>query len=103
MTAVGNDYGFEHIFARQLPGVGQRGDVAVAISTSGNSENVLRAVKAADDRSITSAAFTGSSGGKLLAAADICLRVPSDDTARIQEAHITAAHIICELVETALA
>ena len=102
VTAIGNDFSFENIFARQVRGLGQQGDVLIGLSTSGNSENVFRAVRVAKEVGIKVIAFTGSGGGKLLEESDFCLRVPSENTARIQEAHITAAHIICELVETAL-
>ena len=102
ITAVGNDFSFEEIFARQVSGLGQPGDVVVGLSTSGNSENVLRALQTGNEKGLTTIAFTGSGGGKLLDAAELCLQIPSENTARIQEAHITAAHIICELVESVL-
>jgi len=99
VTAVGNDFSFEDIFARQVRGLGQSGDVIFGLSTSGNSENVLRALQAGEEQGLVTVAFTGSGGGRLRSAADFCLQIPSENTARIQEAHITAAHIICELVE----
>ena len=102
VTAVGNDFSFGDIFARQVGGLGRQGDVLIGLSTSGNSENVLRALQAGNEKGLTSVTFTGSDGGKLLEAAQLCLQVPSENTARIQEAHITAAHVVCELVEIAL-
>ncbi len=102
LTAVGNDFGYEEIFEKQMKGLGRAGDVAVGISTSGNSENVIRALDAAKTKGIVTVAFTGESGGKLADRVDYCLKIPSSDTARIQEGHITAGHIMCELVESAL-
>lgn len=99
LTALGNDYGFQTVFARQLQGLGRRGDVAVAISTSGNSKNVLEAVRQARKMGIKVLSLTGCGGGKLAGLSDISLIVPSRRTARIQESHICAAHVICELVE----
>jgi len=99
LTALGNDYGFESVFARQLEGLGRKGDVAVAISTSGNSPNVLAAVKQAKKMGIQTIAFTGSGGGKLSEMCDIPLTVPSQSTARIQESHLCMAHAIIQLVE----
>jgi D-sedoheptulose 7-phosphate isomerase len=102
LTAIGNDYGFEHVFERQIAALGRKGDVAVAISTSGNSSNVLRAVKTALSMGITVIAFTGRGGGKLAEQADIALVIPSELTARIQECHITVGHILCEYVDEEL-
>ena len=102
ITAVGNDFSFDDIFVKQMRGLGRRGDVAIGISTSGNSENVIRALDAAREDGLVTVAFTGQTGGRLVDHADLCLRVPSDDTPRIQEAHITAGHIVCELVEAAM-
>lgn len=102
LTAIGNDYGFDHIFARQLPGVGARGDVAVAISTSGNSPNVIEAVRLAKRIGMITLGWTGRSGGALAELADLTLRVDSTESPRIQEAHILAGHIICEIVEARL-
>lgn len=99
LTAVGNDYGFQHVYSRLLKGSGKKGDVLVVLSTSGNSENILEASVTAHSMGIKIIAFTGESGGKLNGLADILLNVPSVDTPRIQEAHITIGHIICELVE----
>ena len=102
VTAIGNDYSFEEIFSRQVHGLGRPGDVLIGLSTSGNSENVVRAMRAARENGLSTVAFTGSGAGKLPEAADMCLRIPNENTARIQECHITAAHIICELVEAEL-
>jgi len=101
LTAIGNDYSYEEIFARQVRGLAKQGDVVVGISTSGNSPNVLRGVEEAKRLGATTIAFTGRAG-KLKKLADYVLSVPSADTPRIQEAHITAGHIICYLVEQAL-
>jgi D-sedoheptulose 7-phosphate isomerase len=102
LTSVGNDSSFEDLFARQVIALGRKGDVALAISTSGNSPNVLRAVEAARDLGIKTIALAGRDGGKLATAADLALVVESSATQRIQETHITIAHILCELVEDAL-
>lgn len=98
-TSIGNDYGFDVLFARELEALGKRGDVAVGISTSGNSRNVIRALEIAKLRSIYTVALTGASGGALRNIADCPLCVPSEETPRIQECHILVGHIICELVE----
>lgn len=102
LTAVGNDYGYEHIFSRLLAGTGHAGDVLVGISTSGNSQNIVNAFEKAREMSIKTVAMTGRGGGKMKELADLCLNVPSTDTPRIQESHIMVGHIICELVETTL-
>ena len=102
LTSAGNDFGYEWVFSRQAEALGQEGDVLLAISTSGNSPNVLRAVEEARKKSLISIAFTGASGGQLAGLTDFCWNVPSTDTARIQEAHITAAHAICEIIEQEL-
>lgn len=102
ITALGNDYGFETIFARLLSAHGREGDVAFGISTSGNSPNVLRGIEEGRARGLHTIGLTGRSGGKLAPLVDVALRVPSDDTQRIQESHITIAHAIAELVEEAL-
>jgi D-sedoheptulose 7-phosphate isomerase len=101
LTAFGNDCGFEGIFERQVEALGSPGDVLIAISTSGNSPNVIRAVEAARKRSMSTIALTGN-GGRLSAMADVPIAVPSTDTQYIQEAHLTVEHILCELVEFAL-
>ena len=99
ITAIGNDFGFEKVFARQLEGIGKVGDVLIGLSTSGNSENVVEVFRLAKELGISTVAFTGESGGILRDLADILINVPSNDTPRIQEAHIMVGHIICELVE----
>lgn len=98
ISAIGNDYGYDQVFARELEAVAKAGDVLIGISTSGNSQNVLTAVGKALALGIAVACFTGRSGGKLVSQCN-CLRMPSDETARIQECHITIGHIICGLVE----
>ena len=102
LTSVANDFSFEDLFARQVRALGRKGDVALAISTSGNSPNVLRAVDAARELGIKTIALAGRDGGKLGAAADLALIVESSATQRIQETHITIAHILCELLEDEL-
>ncbi|MHC4934373.1 MAG: D-sedoheptulose 7-phosphate isomerase [Planctomycetota bacterium] len=102
LTAVANDYGYETVFARQVEALGRKGDLLFGLSTSGDSPNVLRAVEAAAGLGITTVALTGRGGGRLADAADHALRVPSEDTPRIQECHILAGHILCELAEAAL-
>jgi D-sedoheptulose 7-phosphate isomerase len=99
VTAIGNDYGFERVFARQIEALGRSGDVAVGISTSGNSPNVLQGLAAAKELRLHTVAFAGRTGGKLKDAADYCLCVPSSETPRIQECHILLGHMISELVE----
>jgi D-sedoheptulose 7-phosphate isomerase len=102
LTAIGNDYGFDHVFARLVQAHGRMGDLAVAISTSGNSPNVLEAVAEARSRGLRSIGLTGKGGGKLAGAVDVPIVVPSDVTARIQETHITVLHVLCELIDAAL-
>jgi D-sedoheptulose 7-phosphate isomerase len=102
MTAVGNDYGYERVFERQVLGLGQPGDILIAISTSGRSPNILRAIDAARGRGLLTVGFTGKTGGDLPARCDLCLRAPSDSTPLIQQMHIIAGHIICGLVEERL-
>lgn len=101
LTALANDYGFDQVFQRQVEAIGLNGDVLVAISTSGNSLNVLHAVRAARERQIKTIGLLGR-GGKLLSAVDHAISVPSDNTARIQETHIAIGHVICDLVEKML-
>jgi len=103
LTAIGNDYGYDYVFARELTAHAWPGDVLVAISTSGNSPNILRAIEAARECEVVVIGLTGQSGGKMRAKCDLCLCVPSDSTARIQEMHITIGHTICELLEERLA
>lgn len=102
LTAVGNDYGYDQVFARLLRGTGHKGDVLVGISTSGNSKNILQAYEVCREKGIMIISLTGSTGGKMKDMSDLLLNVPSTDTPRIQECHIMIGHIICELVETAL-
>ena len=102
LTAIGNDYGFDRIFCRQLEANGRKGDVFIGISTSGNSSNVIAALQRARELDITTIGLTGQSGGGMQAHCDYCIQVPSMSTPRIQESHIMLAHIICDLVEEAL-
>jgi D-sedoheptulose 7-phosphate isomerase len=99
LTCVANDYSFDAIFERQVNGLVQAGDVLIALSTSGNSKNVLLAVEAARKRGAVVLGFSGRGGGKLKELADLCLVAPAQESARIQELHITCGHILCELVE----
>jgi D-sedoheptulose 7-phosphate isomerase len=103
VTAIGNDYAFEQIFARQLEGLGQAGDVAVGLSTSGNSPNVVSALRKAKELQICAIGLTGQSGGQMAGVCEICIQVPSTVTARIQEVHLTIGHVLCALTEDALA
>jgi len=102
LTAIGNDYSFDDVFARQVQGIGSPDDVAFAITTSGNSANVLRAVSVARERRLVTVGLTGKTGGKLPSVVDHCICIPSDQTPRIQEAHILTGHILCELIEETL-
>ena len=99
LTAVGNDYGFETIFERQIEALCMPGDIAIGITTSGNSENVIRGLKKAHDLGATTIALTGRDGGKVVDIAHYSFIVPSYDTARIQECHITIGHVLCEIIE----
>ena len=102
MTATANDYGYDHVFERQVQGLGQPGDVFLGISTSGNSPSVLRALDAARTRGLVTLGFAGQGGGKMVPLCDHILRAPSTWTPIIQQVHITAAHIVCALVERAM-
>ena len=102
LTAWANDTDFESIFSRQVQGLGREGDVLVGISTSGNSENVIAAVKQAKYKELKTIVFTGKSGGRMAGLADVTIHVPSEDTQRIQEGHIMTGQILCGLVEDAL-
>jgi len=102
LTALGNDYGFEYVFSRQIEGLGRKGDVALAVSTSGMAANVIQAVKQARTMGISVIALTGRDGGQLAPLADVKIIVPSSSTARIQEAHICIMHCVCECVENIL-
>ncbi len=99
MTAVGNDYGYDFIFSRQIEGLAKKDDVLFAISTSGNSKNVVLAVMAAKSMGVKTIGITGSKGGKLAELCDACIKVPSDHTPRIQEMHIAVGHMLCEIID----
>ncbi|MEK7992916.1 MAG: SIS domain-containing protein [Planctomycetota bacterium] len=99
ISAIGNDYGYEQVFARELQGIARSGDVFIAISTSGNSANILAAVKMATELNVRTVAWTGATGGQLKACCE-CICMPSHETARVQECHILIGHILCGLVET---
>lgn len=99
LTAIGNDYSFDKIFSKQIEGIGKKGDIAIGISPSGNSKNVIEAINLAKERKLFTIGFTGKNGGKIKEIVDICLQVPSGDTPRIQEIHIMLGHIICEIIE----
>ena len=102
ITCIANDYGYDELFARQVQAHGQKGDIAIAISTSGNSPNVIRGVEAARASGLVTVAWTGGTGGKLAGLVDFPFVVPSTVTARIQECHITLGHVLCELTEEQL-
>jgi len=102
LTAVSNDYGFESVFERQIEALCGKGDVVVGITTSGNSENVLRAIRKAESLGAVTVAFTGGSGGKVAEIARYVFVVPSEETPRIQECHITLGHVLCEIIEELL-
>ena len=99
MTAVANDFGYDETYARMLEACGREGDILVGISTSGNSLNVVKALKKANELGLTTVGFTGSKGGEMNSICDIIIKVPSDDTPRIQEVHILVGHIVCQLIE----
>jgi Phosphoheptose isomerase len=102
LTSIGNDSGFEKVFARQTDALGNEGDVFIALSTSGNSENLIEALKICRAKKIVTIGLTGQTGGKMAAMCDICIKIPSNDTPRIQEVHIMVGHIICSIVEEEL-
>ncbi len=102
VTAVANDYGYDQVYARMIDGCGRKGDILMAFSTSGNSDNILKAIESAKNRGMFVIGFTGETGGKMKDQCDCLLNVPSSDTPRIQESHITIAHTICEFVEKGL-
>jgi len=102
LTAIGNDYGYDQVFDRQVIGLGRPGDVLVGLSTGGNSRNVIRAIEAAKDMGLYTLGLTGSGGGAMAGLCDDCIRVPSDHTARIQEMHIGIGHMLCEIIEVEL-
>ncbi len=99
LTAIGNDYGYEKLFARQVQAQGKAGDVFIGISTSGNSPNILKAFETCKEKNIFSIGLTGATGGKMESMCDICIKVPSSETPRIQECHILIGHILCLIVE----
>lgn len=99
LTAIGNDYGYDHVFSRQLEGMGQSGDIFIGISTSGNSKNIIKAFEVAKKKGIMSVALVGRDGGEMAKMADISIIVPSDSTPRIQESHILIGHILCDIIE----
>lgn len=102
LTAVANDYGYDVVYSRMIKGIGRKGDVLIALSTSGNSTNIINALLQATEIGMLTIAMTGDSGGKMKTLADYLINVPSNDTPRVQEAHIMIGHIICELVEANL-
>jgi D-sedoheptulose 7-phosphate isomerase len=102
LTAIGNDYSYEEVFSRPLSGLGKAGDVAVGLTTSGNSKNVVRALQVAREMGLVTVAFTGGKGGAVVEQADHVLAIPSTDTPRIQECHMLIGHTICEIVEARL-
>lgn len=102
LTAVANDYGYEFIFSRILKGIGRKGDILIGLSTSGNSKNIIKAFETAKEIGITTVGMTGKTGGKMKALSDFLINIPSEDTPRIQECHITFGHIICQLTEEIL-
>ncbi|QGQ98487.1 SIS domain-containing protein [Paenibacillus psychroresistens] len=99
LTAIGNDYGYEQLFARQVQANGVKGDMFIGISTSGNSKNVIKALEVCKEKGIITVGFTGASGGNMAELCDYCIKVPSNETPRIQESHILIGHILCAIVE----
>lgn len=99
LTAVANDYSYDVIYSRLVKGIGNKGDILIGLTTSGNSKNIINAFEVAKEKEMITIAFTGGSGGKIKGHADLLINVPSDDTPRIQECHITLGHIMCQLVE----
>src|SRR3989339_296076 len=102
LTAIGNDYGYDKVFSRQLEGMAQEGDLFIGISTSGNSQNIINAFESAADRGVTTVALVGRDGGKMAAMADYAIIIPSNVTPRIQESHILIGHILCDIIEKEL-
>ncbi len=102
LTAIGNDYGYDYTFARQVEALGQEGDVLVAISTSGRSKNILRALDAAEEKGVHVIGFTGQHGGDMKERCEVCFCVPSDETPRIQEGHEFIGHLLCALIESSM-
>lgn len=99
LTAVANDYGYDVVYSRMIEGIGETGDILIGLSTSGNSANIVKAFEIAKEKGITTIAFTGITGGQMKPVSDYLINIPSSDTPRIQESHITIGHIICQLVE----
>lgn len=99
LTAVGNDYGYDVVYSRMIEGIGEKGDVLIGLSTSGNSANIIKAFEAAKEKEMITVGFTGLTGGIMKSLSDYLINIPSSDTPRIQESHIMAGHIICQLVE----
>lgn len=102
LTAISNDYGYDNVFQRQIQALANKGDVFFGLSTSGNSKNVVNAIQQCKSLEVVTIAMTGQSGGQMQAISDYCINVPSANTARIQEVHITIGHIICQVIESAL-
>jgi D-sedoheptulose 7-phosphate isomerase len=102
VTAIGNDYGYEHSFSRQVRGLGRRGDVAIGLTTSGSSRNVVEGLRAAREAGLRTASITGERGGDVEGASDLCLKMPAQETARVQECTMVVGHTVCEIVEHAL-
>lgn len=102
LTAIGNDYGYEEVFRRQVEALLRPGDLLIALSTSGNAENILRAVEEAQRRGVATVGFTGQGGGRLAEVADLCLRIPHPQTSTVQEAHLAIGHLLCDLVEAGM-
>lgn len=102
LTAVANDYGYNHVYSRLVDGIGHAGDILIALSTSGNSENIIRAIETSKEKDMLTIGFTGESGGKMKDLCDILINIPSNETPRIQESHIMVGHIICQLTESQL-
>ena len=102
LTAIGNDYGYDKVFSRQLEGMGQEGDLFIGISTSGNSQNIINAFESAHHKGITTVALVGRDGGKMGSIADYAIIIPSNATPRIQESHILIGHILCDIIEKEL-
>ena len=100
LTAIGNDYGYDYTFARQIEALGQEGDVFVAISTSGRSKNILRALDASEQKGVRVIGFTGAHGGDMAERCEVCFKVPSNETPRIQEGHEFIGHLLCALIES---
>jgi D-sedoheptulose 7-phosphate isomerase len=102
LTAIGNDYGYDKVFSRQLEGMAQEGDIFIGISTSGNSQNIINAFESAKDRGVATVALVGRDGGKMAEVADYAIVIPSNATPRIQESHILIGHILCDIIEKEL-